>query len=537
MPGLTIPSHMSGEAYITKAALIADDSTTVTVFPGTKMLLADYRRDAANLGYTLPQLYNLRHDKECCSDQEVEASIRDKQKDAAQALYEFLRQGVTNSDKRVKIDNNEALKARTSGSTEAVARHYAQGPREGTGNAQGASKAAEERMKRILFDEQNVSADRKDAIEKYWKGVGFQQGGKYVLFWGRKSGEKTGAGPALDTNEIMLAQMMIVLRRKDPQRKLVIIGDPVTLPPDVDGIPVPQFDIDLVQYWDHGFPGGRDLYAQMYFIKVIRTLCEDTVSIGGNSGILELPHLIGMKTVYLENAHLHARKGCRWQLLAANYKTSTEAELREAQNRLAALQLNGKANRAEQLEAEVQAIRNRRVDVLNKIRPGLQRFSTTTATDLWFNRKWLFDEVAKWLNAQTTVAPQPQAAHNAFLELMILAATANPEDRGTGNQPAPAWAAFHDAKKQWVTLRESKKPFSGSADQKSKALQAMAMSMHKHGLTDVQQQQFWETFNYTFVNGDFDNEPRPPDFRAAYHAWLKDTADVWTYVLGRSASI
>ena len=42
MPNLRIPSHMSGELYITKAALISDPGTTVLLFSGTSMIMADY---------------------------------------------------------------------------------------------------------------------------------------------------------------------------------------------------------------------------------------------------------------------------------------------------------------------------------------------------------------------------------------------------------------------------------------------------------------------------------------------------------------
>lgn len=41
--------------------------------------------------------------------------------------------------------------------------------------------------------------------------------------------------------------------------------------------------------------------------------------------------------------------------------------------------------------------------MLNIIRPGLQRFSTATVTELWSSSKALFDEIRPWLTAPLVI--------------------------------------------------------------------------------------------------------------------------------------
>jgi hypothetical protein len=523
MPELRIPSHMSGEQYITKAALIADRSITVTVYPGTQLILRDYRAEALRRGLSIVQLYNLRHDRDYKLELEVENAVKEKQLANAISMTDFLQRGIPNPT-RVRLSHDENLTPQTSGSTAAVANFYAQDP-----------VRAEETLKSTLLADATLTPRLREQIEDYYFAKGFRINEKYAIFWGRKSGEMTGAGPWLDTNEIMLAQMMIVIRSKDPVRKLVLIGDPVNLPHHIDGMVVPRFDIDLVNYWDRGFPGGRNLSAQMFFIRVIRSLNRDAVSIGTNSGILELPHLMGMKTLYLENDHLHKRKGLRWQMLAANYnKTGNPSELTNLETVLTGLRAKkGNVERIGKIETQIQDIKNKKIDILHHIRPGLQRFSTTTSTELWSSRKALFDEVKVWLTKPLVMQKSQSFDHDLFLDLVINAAKADPDEAAPLNAATPAWARYHDARKKWIEIRASRLPFSGSFHKRTEALRTMSAAMRQHGLTNTQQQQFWDTFNYTYLNGRQKMGVNPPDVRAAYRAWLKDTEDVWTYVQSR----
>jgi hypothetical protein len=518
MAHLRIPSHMSGEQYITKAALIADPSreTTVLIFPGTKLILRDYTTEAVSKGYTLVQLYNMRHKKTFTKDLEVTSDVRATQRANAIKMHAFLRSGIP-APERVTFSDNEDTKPETSGSTAAVALFYSSNPR----NAESAVKTA-------LLQDPGLTPKMRHNIEGYYFKKGFRMGEKYALFWGRKSGEATGAGPWLDTNEVMLAQMMIVIRLKDPGRKLVLIGDPVHLPAQVDGMAVPHPDINLIKYWDNGFPGGRDLSAQMFFIRLIRSLNRDTVSIGTNSGILELPHLMGIKTVYLENEHLHKRKGIRWQMLGANYRfTENPNEINTLRDMLEGARKSRKQGRIQELERKIQDIERHKVKVVHQTRPGLQRFSTTAATELWSGRKWLFGEVEAWLRKPFNFVYDD--AHDRFLDLVIRAAKANANEEVDANTQRPAWTGYHDARKAWMVIRD--KTFAGSFHKRMSALQAMREALLQHGLTFEQRDRFWETFNYTYLNQN--GGPAPPDSNAAYRAWLKDTEEIWNTAKNR----
>jgi len=523
MPNLRIPSHMSGEQYITKAALISDPGTRVLLFSGTDMLMKDYKREAEHRGKTMLDLYNARTAGSgvaaCVSLEEMKASIETQQKTNLARMYAFLRAGIQNPG-RVTIHNGEgpAPTPETRGSTSAVADFYRENP------------DAASQLRETLFDDAAVSSRTKALIREWYRDKGFGFGAKYCLFWGRKSGEISGAGPYLDTNEIMLGQMMIAIRHKDPERKLVVIGDPVTVPQLLDGIAVPRFDIDLTKYWDGDFPGGRDTSAQLYFIDQIRTHNPDSISIGTNSGILEIPHLLGMKTLYLENNHLHLRKGLRWQLLAANYgKSANPSEEHSLRIQLAAVQKKqGRDTTA--LVDKLRFIETRKVDVLHQIRPGLQRFSTSTATELWVMRKSVFDEIRRWLTAPLIVSHAANPRHDAFLDLVVRAALADANEVQPSGQQRPAWTTIHAVKTEWEELHAA--PFNGSVFKQAAALRQMASTMrNQHGLTHQEQAQFWETFNHAYIHTP---ESTPaPDAMAGYRGWLRDTEDIWAYVRSR----
>ena len=89
-----------------------------------------------------------------------------------------------------------------------------------------------------------------------------------------------------------------------------MIGDSVGIPGKVGDNVVPHPDMNLVQYWEgKQWPADRsDISAQTFFLALIQSHHPKTVSVGTNSGILELPHLMGMRTLYLENKADHPRK-------------------------------------------------------------------------------------------------------------------------------------------------------------------------------------------------------------------------------------
>lgn len=507
---------MTGEQYITKAALISDESARVVVFPGTLLLLRDYRAEAKLKRTSLVALYNRRAGLSLTTEPEVEEHLRRAQRQAAERMRAFLVSGLAHPE-RVQLSEQEDLKPQTSGSTAAVADLFQQNPR-----------TASRTIRTRLFTVESISLHMRAQIRQYYDRVGLIPNTKYVLFWGRKSGEKSGAGPWLDTNEVMLAQMMYTVRQKDPSRRIVLIGDPIQLPLALDGVTIPRPDLDLTLYWDRGFPGGRDTTAQLFFLWLITLLNPDTVAVGTNSGILEIPHLLGLKTVYLENEHLHERKGIRWQMLGANYRFSQdERELPMLRQKVLAAERD-KSKRLPELREKVRAAELHKVDVVHGIRPNLQRLSTSTATEFWGMRKWLYGEIKIWLTA-----PLPKRIsavnmdHDLFLDLVLQSTRADPRlDPPTGNgAPRPSWTTFYALLDRWTTLPNRARGFAGSFAKQAQALRALNQGLQQHALSQHELNRFWETFNYTFTHQT--SAAQPPDFRAGYRSWLADTEKIW----------
>ncbi|WP_430426361.1 DUF4157 domain-containing protein [Phenylobacterium sp.] len=518
-PDFVIPAHFTGEQYITKAALLLNPTSTVTVFSDAAAIEVQYRKDAALIGVNFFEMYNRRHNTPCTSDAEAKAHLIGSQKRQLDRTVAYMRSGLADADRRVRI-SPRPLGTMTTGSTQAVRDAFAANPR-------SASEAILRNIQGSLDWETCVE------IRRFFGSKGFEVGGKYVLFWGRRSGEMLGAGAYLDTNEQMIAQMMVTIRKRDPTRRFVLIGDQIDIPATIDGLPVPAIDIDLVAYWRRGLPGDGDVNAQFYFLNYLK-IATDTVAVGTNSGILEIPHLLGMATVYLENVHLHKRKGLRWQLLASKYEfKESEGEIRSLIKRQeGAKDLRRKA----ELGRRLASTEMQKVVVGGKLRPRLVRFSTTGATELWVLRKQVLGEIKAWILAsrETTVdsvGPTPQrvllkATQDDLLKLIVRCEGVS-DLEATPDGQRLSYVLLHDVKRRWGAINVSRELCLCPIELKRMAVLAIDKLIRRHALTAQEIRRFWETFNYTYVNDDLS---AAPDYRAGMRAWLRDSEEVWNQV-------
>ena len=303
---LRVFAWQSGEQYITKASLIADKSMAVDIHPGTDSLYRNWEREATHRQQNVLDMFASKYNRKFNSEQDVKRFLQPILQHKAEEMAQFLSAGVPINpykQNRVQVKADVPVTPVVRGSTKAaIAPHI-----------KDAEVARQELHQAIT---ESIPDDRIRAqLEDFYAKQGFQPLEKYALLWTRTSGRTSAAAPHLDTNPAMLAQTMVSIRRIDPGRKLVLIGDPVSIPAKVRDTVVPHPDMNLIQYWEgKQWPADRsDISAQTFFLALIQSHHPKTVSVGTNSGILELPHLMGMRTLYLENKDDHPRKGLRWE--------------------------------------------------------------------------------------------------------------------------------------------------------------------------------------------------------------------------------
>lgn len=432
MPTLKLFAYQSGEQYITKASLIADKGMQVEVYPGTDSMYQTWEEAAKGLNVHVLDLFSSKYHRDFRDEQQVKEFLKPKLQQKATEMAGFLRSGIPsnpNKPNRVEVMADVPTKGKVRGSTEAAVKPFLANPTQ-------AQSKLHEAIRQSVPD--NGLQGR---LNNFYEAQGFSAEDNYTLLWGRSSGRTNAAAPHLDTNPVMLAQMMISIRRLDPKRKLVVIGDPVNIPGKIGSDSVPRPDINLFQYWkSRDWPGDpSDMSAQMFFLALIQSHHPKTVSVGTNSGILELPHLMGMRTIYLENQHDHARKGKRWE---KKWEMGT-----------------------------------------------IHRLSTTTQTDLWGRQNALFEGVRSWMKENNGRVPGAYPGeHNDFLQELTQLASMNPNAQPAADQSRPF--ATKLAKVSGVWARQSGEPFAGSEAARSNSLAAMDSSEMKNRLTEKQVDRF-----------------------------------------------
>jgi hypothetical protein len=168
---------------------------------------------------------------------------------------------------------------------------------------------------------------------------------KYALLWVRDSRDQPVGGrhgPHLDTRPEVLRDIIHELRGQFPDRRIVLVGDDLfARRPELrdaweregvlDGVDTKT----LVNFWDAARNGGERLSRseQALFWNHLNTE-RHVIQIGAESGALELPMMLGMRTVFLEPREYDGNKGNRWALYSKDWMYGRAEPVRDAAGRL-----------------------------------------------------------------------------------------------------------------------------------------------------------------------------------------------------------
>ncbi|MEE6258877.1 zeta toxin family protein [Plantactinospora sonchi] len=150
---------------------------------------------------------------------------------------------------------------------------------------------------------------------------------KIALLWVRDHrANPTANRNGLDTQPGVLRQLIELTRAEDPDRHIVLVGDDVFQNRtglreawEHDGVLTGVDTTTMVKFWDKDLNDGRALGIGEQALVFNKLLSRDVVQIGTESGALEIPFLLGMPTVYLENLVFHLNKGNRWLYMSQEW--------------------------------------------------------------------------------------------------------------------------------------------------------------------------------------------------------------------------
>src|SRR5262249_54386441 len=153
---------------------------------------------------------------------------------------------------------------------------------------------AQKRLRAAVFG--GIATERQDEIDAIAaSSLELKLGDRVCLAWIRLSADNPGgAYPELDTNFQMLPQILELM----PDRRVILVGDD-------PGDKVPKPEKNLIKFW--GEPHKLNRAEQVYLLWRISQQF-DTIAVGMESGALEMPALVGVKTIYLERAAMRAGK-------------------------------------------------------------------------------------------------------------------------------------------------------------------------------------------------------------------------------------
>ena len=150
---------------------------------------------------------------------------------------------------------------------------------------------------------------------------------KIALLWVRdQRANPTANRNGLDTQPGVLRQLIELTRAEDPDRHIVLVGDDVFRNRtglreawEHDGVLTGVDTTTMVKFWDKDLNDGQALGFGEQALVFNKLLSRDVVQIGTESGALEIPFLLGMPTVYLENLVFHLNKGNRWLYMSQEW--------------------------------------------------------------------------------------------------------------------------------------------------------------------------------------------------------------------------
>lgn len=161
---------------------------------------------------------------------------------------------------------------------------------------------------------------------------------KYALLWVRDTRERSVGGPHLDTRPEILRQTIETVRESHPDRHILLVGDDLfARRPELreawerEGVLDGVDSSTLVTFWDAARNDGVRLnHAEQALLFHRLNAQRDVVQIGMESGVLEMPAILGMPTVYFEAREHDGNKGNRWQLYWQGWRYGHTEPLRDA---------------------------------------------------------------------------------------------------------------------------------------------------------------------------------------------------------------
>jgi hypothetical protein len=292
-----ILAHFSGEVPIHAAAMALDDKMVLEIHYDPVYFLDEQRRLEFREGQPAPAEGDPRR---------IEQLVRQGWRKATGMRDELVAMGIGADRIRVVYapDVEKVVGRHVSDTHRSVADKYFDGEPEARGT-----------LRETVFRE--INEERRAEIERQVdERLGLRPGQKVVLLWNRRSGlTPGGAYPELDMTDRFLDQIATRIRDQYPDARVILVGDK----------PGPGFAqahsglvddrANLVEFWKPYKLKSRA--EQVYLLDLLRDRYE-AVAIGMESGAIELPILLGMKTVYLERRPMRAGKATRWTYVSAS---------------------------------------------------------------------------------------------------------------------------------------------------------------------------------------------------------------------------
>jgi hypothetical protein len=301
---LRILAFQRGEQFIHALAMILEPDATVEIVYDTDSKYGLYRVEGVAEGLTsyaaAHHTYTRLHG-EASSKSEGESMIALRSKALADALgirAYLIDLGIDRDRIKVcgvsttrKLDEQNPNRA-----TNIVTDHMRRHPNRVRNMLKARLPRTEEAQARVLA----TLADSK-----------IDAGEQCVLLWCRATGRSPGGAPEFDTPEQFLVEIAKRLYHDSGKKRTIcLIGDkpPGRTLQELEGwgIPVNTY---LIKYWEHHKLSYRE---QLQFVLALHHYAR-CVSIGIESGILELPAVLGLPTIYLEPASVRNQKGNRWR--------------------------------------------------------------------------------------------------------------------------------------------------------------------------------------------------------------------------------
>ncbi len=285
-PYVVQAAYMSGDMFGIAASLVLDQALGVLILKETDPQFAGKREDQSDL---YKELYEASLRRSEVSDEVIQRRVKVVSVADTRAYFKDLTGQAPTQTAAIRnaagLDDRDFFRA-PGYATGQVGQKFAEGPGAARGAVAHAFKAA---------------GPTNQQMQQFLTNKGILRNQKYALLWIRLSGKRKsgGAHPELDTSIEGVRELKAAIIA-ETGRQVVLVGD---RPGKVD---VLQNAIDMIEFWKKppfaAFEGLAGRQAQLKLFDYMVQNGYDLVSIGMRSGAMEGPALLGVPTVYIEDA-------------------------------------------------------------------------------------------------------------------------------------------------------------------------------------------------------------------------------------------